>query len=92
MKILRPRRGAKILLRYAFYAMGNIEYYPTEHSRQWISRYSHFSIPVPPIEIQQAIVDKIDVIDTYIKNQEAERDLRQQQYEYYREHLINLLK
>ena len=88
MKILRPRRGAKILLRYAFYAMGNIEYYPTEHSRQWISRYSHFSIPVPPIEIQQAIVDKIDVIDTYIKNQEAERDLRQQQYEYYRDKLL----
>lgn len=49
-------------------------------------------IPVPPLAEQRAIAEKLDTIEAFINNLKTERDLRQQQYEYYREHLINLLK
>lgn len=49
-------------------------------------------IPVPPIAEQRAIAEKLDTIEAFINNLKTERALRQQQYEYYREHLINLLK
>jgi type I restriction enzyme S subunit len=49
-------------------------------------------IPVPPIAEQRAIAEKLDTIEAFINNLKTERDLRQQQYEYYREYLINLLK
>lgn len=49
-------------------------------------------IPVPPIAEQRAIAEKLDTIEAFINNLKTERDLRQLQYEYYREYLINLLK
>lgn len=49
-------------------------------------------IPVPSISEQRAIAEKLDTIEALISNLKTERDLRQQQYEYYREYLINLLK
>lgn len=55
-------------------------------------QFAALVIPVPPVEVQREIVEKIDTIDSYIRKLDEERDLRQQQYEYYREHLINLLK
>lgn len=49
-------------------------------------------IPVPPLDEQRAIAKKLDTIEALISNLKTERALRQQQYEYYREYLINLLK
>lgn len=49
-------------------------------------------IPLPPLAEQRAIAEKLDTIEALIANLKTERDLRQQQYEYYREYLINLLK
>ena len=51
-----------------------------------------YPIPLPPLAEQRAIAEKLDTIEALIANLKTERDLRQQQYEYYREHLINLLK
>jgi len=50
------------------------------------------NIPLPPLAEQRAIAEKLDTIEAFINNLKTERDLRQQQYEYYREYLINLLK
>ena len=50
------------------------------------------TIPLPPLTEQRAIAEKLDTIEALISNLKTERDLRQQQYEYYREYLINLLK
>lgn len=49
-------------------------------------------IPLPPLAEQRAIAEKLDTIEAFIANLKEERALRQQQYEYYREYLINLLK
>lgn len=54
--------------------------------------FAKLPIPVPPLAEQRAIAEKLDTIEAFINNLKTERDLRQQQYEYYREHLINLLK
>ena len=50
------------------------------------------NIPLPPLAEQRAIAEKLDTIEAFVNNLKTERDLRQQQYEYYREYLINLLK
>ena len=54
--------------------------------------FAKLSIPLPPLAEQRAIAEKLDTIEALIANLKTEHDLRQQQYEYYREYLINLLK
>ena len=49
-------------------------------------------IPFPPIAEQQRIVAQLDTVKALIANLDEERDLRQQQFEHYREQLISLLK
>lgn len=45
-------------------------------------------IPVPSLEKQQEIVDKLDTFEALISNIKQEIELRQKQYEYYREKLL----
>ncbi len=54
--------------------------------------FEKLPIPLPPLSEQRAIAEKLDTFEKLITNLKAERDLRKQQYEYYREKLINLLK
>ena len=67
MKMLRLRDNNS-LLRYVFHSMALINYVPSEHSRQWISKYSQFEIPIPHIKVQEEIVEILDsftnLIDT----------------------------
>lgn len=48
-----------------------------------------FRIPVPSLEKQQEIVDKLDTFEGLISNIKQEIELRQKQYEYYREKLLS---
>ena len=57
MKMLRPYSKSNENFRYIYFAMCCIHYIPQDHARHWISKYSNFEIPVPPIEIQNKIVD-----------------------------------
>ncbi|BAW43915.1 restriction endonuclease subunit S, partial [Helicobacter pylori] len=55
MKILLPKNPT-INIRFIFFYMQTIPYNISgEHTRQWISRYSQITIPIPPLEIQQEI-------------------------------------
>lgn len=85
MKMIRPRNRDKYNFRYLYYVMCTIEYVPVEHSRQWISNYSQFEIPVPPIEIQQEIVRILDKFTELETELQAELDARKKQ----RVYLIN---
>ena len=87
MKMLRLKNN-KSLLRYIFYSMALINYVPTEHSRQWISKYSQFEIPLPDIKDQECIVNSLDNFTNLISSLKEEIALRQKQYEYYREKLL----
>lgn len=50
---------------------------------------SKIQIPVPPLAVQQSIVEQLDKFTALIQNIENELALRQKQYEYYREKLLS---
>lgn len=87
MKMLRPKKN-DISFRYIYYAMTCIGFVPSEHSRHWISQYSKFTIPVPPIEVQEEIVRILDRFADYAASLQAELQARKEQYEYYRNLLL----
>ena len=87
MKMLRIKNN-KSILRYVFHSMALINYVPSEHSRQWISKYSQFEIPVPHIKVQEEIVKILDSFTNLIDALNEELSLRQKQFEYYREKLL----
>ena len=45
-------------------------------------------LPIPSLSVQRAIVQTLDTFEASIKNLEAQLDLRQKQYEYYRNKLL----
>lgn len=87
MKMLVPRSD-DFVFRYAYWAMKTIPYKPTEHQRQWLQTYSRFEIPLPPLDVQERIVDTLDMFTDYTDNLRREIDLRRQQLEYYRGQLL----
>lgn len=87
MKILTPKND--VIFRFVFYAMKCILYNPQDHARQWISTYSKFQIPIPPLPIQQEIVNILDKFTSLEAELEAELEARKKQYEYYRNELLN---
>lgn len=89
MKMLRPKKGSDIIFRFIYYAMKCVEYNPQDHARQWISVYSKFQIPIPPLPIQKEIVTILDSFTQLEAELEAELEARRAQYEYYRAKLLN---
>ncbi|NHA80825.1 restriction endonuclease subunit S [Helicobacter pylori] len=92
MKILLPKNPT-INIRFIFFYMQTIPYNISgEHTRQWISRYSKITIPIPPLEIQQEIVKVLDqflaLTTDLLAGIPAEIKARKKQYEYYREKLL----
>ncbi len=93
MKILLPKNPT-INIRFIFFYMQTIPYNISgEHTRQWISRYSQITIPIPPLEIQQEIVKILDqflaLTTDLLAGIPAEIKARKKQYEYYREKLLS---
>ena len=89
MKILTTKKDIDIDIRFVFYAMNCIFYNPQDHARQWISVYSKFKIPFPPLPIQQEIVNILDKFTMLEAELEAELEARSTQYNYYRDQLLN---
>lgn len=87
MKILKPKED--INFRYIYYAMSCIKFVPGTHTRHWISIYSQFTVPVPPLEVQCEIVNILDNFTKLETELEAELEKRKKQYEYYRNKLLN---
>lgn len=91
MKILKVKSGvSNILIRYVWHYLGTITYSPDQHGRQWISTYSKFKIPIPPLEVQEEIVKILDKFTDYVTELTTELTLRQKQYHYYRDKLLSL--
>ena len=69
-------------------------YEPMAHSRQWIGTFSQIEVPVPPLPVQQQVVDILDRFDALTTSLTdglpAEIEARRQQYEYYRDRLLDL--
>ncbi|GHQ07674.1 hypothetical protein JP0057_05300 [Helicobacter pylori] len=85
MKILLPKNPT-INIRFIFFYMQTISYNISgEHTRQWISRYSKITIPIPPLEIQQEIVKILDAFTEL----NTELKARKKQYQYYQNMLLD---
>lgn len=101
MKMITADDEANVLLKYIYYWMntqpsGLVE---GDHKRQWISRYSKKKIPIPcpdnpkkSLAIQAEIVRILDRFTELTAELTAELELRQQQYEYYRDLLLSFPK
>ncbi len=89
MKILLPKNPT-INIRFIFFYMQTIPYNSSgEHTRQWISRYSKISIPIPPLEIQQEIVKILDAFTELNTELNTELKARKKQYQYYQNMLLD---
>ena len=91
VKILKPIFNISINFRYVYYAMKKINYVLSisSHKRQWIQTYSNFRISVPPIEIQNKIVEILDNFSELEAELEAELEFRNIQYEHYNNKLLD---
>ena len=92
MKMLRPKGTFDGYFKYVYYAMKCIKYEAIDHTRHWISKYSQFEIPVPPLEIQEEIVRILDHFTNLAAELQAELQARKEQYEYYRNKLLTFDK
>lgn len=54
--------------KYLFYVMQRIEFPVNEHKRYWISEFSKIKIPLPPLKIQDEIVQQIEAKEEAIDN------------------------
>lgn len=91
MKMLRPK-VSDVSFRFIYYAMKCINYEPVDHSRHWISKYSQFEIPLPPLDVQNEIVRILDTFTSHAAELQAELQARKEQYEYYRNKLLTFDK
>lgn len=82
MKMITAKEN--VLIRYLYHLMGFLNYSSDEHKRLWLSLYSEFEIPVPPLPVQREIVRILDNFTALT----AELTARQKQYEYYRDKLL----
>ena len=92
MKMLRPINGQNISFKYVYYAMSCIGFVPVDHTRHWISKYSLFEIPIPPLPVQEEIVRILDHFTELTVELQAELQARKEQYEYYRNKLLTFTK
>ena len=92
MKMLRRQKDSGVIFKFVYYAMKCIDYKPQDHARHWISKYSKYKIPIPPLAIQEEIVKILDTFtntDTGLEAElEAELEARKKQYEHYRKELL----
>ena len=91
MKMLHPK-VSDISFKFIYYAMKCINYEPVDHSRHWISKYSQFEIPIPPLDVQNEIVRILDTFTSHAAELQAELQARKEQYEYYRNKLLTFDK
>ena len=77
-----------VRLRFIFHMMGVINFISDEHKRLWISTYSEFKIPVPPLPVQEEIVRILDNFTELTTELTTELEARKKQYEYYRDQLL----
>lgn len=59
MKILRARKD-KANITFLYYLIQNIKFDSSDHKRYWISQYSKLQIPLPPLSVQEEIVEEIE--------------------------------
>lgn len=91
MKMITTADESKVLQKYIYYWLNTLpsEFIEGDHKRQWISNFCNKRIPVPPLSVQEKIVEILDKFTELEAELEAELDCRKRQYAYYRTHLLD---
>lgn len=85
LKILKP---INLFPKYVYYAFTNFYKKEGNYKRHWANARNTL-IPIPPLEIQEKIVKILDKLTKLTAELTAEHALRQKQYQYYRDKLLN---
>lgn len=85
LKILKTKNG--ILSRYFLHCMRFSDIPNRGYNRHW-SIAKEIEIPLPPLPIQEAIVEILDKFESLQQGLEDELQARKKQYEYYRNKLL----
>lgn len=90
LKILKPKSGIKA--KYIYYCFCNFYKKEGSYKRHW-SNAKITLIPIPPLEIQEKIVQILDKFTDYVteltSELTSELTLRKKQYSYFRDYLLN---
>ncbi|WP_297553427.1 restriction endonuclease subunit S [uncultured Corynebacterium sp.] len=88
--VVTPEEG--VCGRFMFHQLVemNLRQYATKSAQPGLSvnKLNELPIALPPLEVQQNIVDKLDTMQALIDNLKHERELRKAQFEFYREKLL----
>lgn len=82
-------------MKFYFYIMFEVDEWCKNHVNQGgfasvdMSGFSSIQIPLPPLPIQQRIVEILDKFTSLVSSLDSEIALRQKQYEYYRNKLLS---
>ena len=87
IKILKTD-NERIIAKYLYYSLNNF-YIKTGKYTRHFSFLRKTSIPIPPLPIQQEIVNILDKFTALDASLQAELEARKKQYEHYRNQLLN---
>lgn len=78
MKILSANTEL-VLPKYAYYRMQIIKFDHSTHKRYWIQHYSKLKVQIPPLPVQQQIIEKIEELFSELdKSVETLKTIKQQ--------------
>jgi len=83
MKILKPTCDL-VNIKLAYYFMQTVHLKSDTHKRYWISEYSKLPIPLPPLNEQKRVFDKIEELITELDKGIEYLEIAQQQLKVYR--------
>jgi len=94
--VLRPN-GNVVLSNFIFHLLGTEEFYTYVEANERGASYpaisdsavKAFRIPIPPLEVQRAIVTVLDAFTELEAELKAELEARRQQYQHYRDALLS---
>ena len=84
---MKPKKG--INAKYLYYCVCNFYKKEGNYKRHW-SNAKITLIPIPPLKIQEEIVQKLDKMTEYVTELTSELTSRKKQYSYYRDKLLSL--
>lgn len=87
IKILVPNKDL-INIKYAYYYMQTIQTNIDTHKRFWISTYSKNEIQLPPLNIQQQIITKIEELFSELDKGKEQLEKAKEQLKTYRQSVL----
>ena len=88
--VVNPKEGYNSRYLFYLFTSANLNQYKSQGAQPGlaVSNLNELKYKIPPLNRQQEIVATLDKFEAMISNLKQERELRQKQYEYYREKLL----